>query len=307
MKKITFLFGGNSDEHEISVKSFKNINEHAQVIENIKFDHIYIDKNGKWSKSISDTSHIYWPIIHGKFGEDGQVQKLLEKKGLNYIGSSSLSSMITFDKLKTQKVLARNNIKTPKTLTITKLTKGNLNKIQKFSLPLFIKPNKNGSSVGLLKLNSFDNLEDKIVTQLKNFGKILVQEYVAGREFTCGVIRKGNKFLPLVPTEIVLTKGKIFDYQNKYYSKKQVEVTPPKNLQNNILKEIKKLSLRCHKILKLRDYSRTDIIMNSNGELVVLEINSIPGMTENSILPQQMDSMGIETEKFIRIMVKNFS
>ena len=283
IKKLTFIYGGPSLEHEISVKSFQNIYETIKTNPNFLIRKIFIDKKGVPDRELKFVKdEIVWPIMHGEFGEDGEIQKILEKQNIKFIGNSSKASRLTIDKIKTGNILKKYKIKTPKVL----FTKNNLES------PLFIKPVESGSSVGLVKYNQ---------------KSILIQEFVSGREFTCGVILKDKTFMALVPSEMVLEKDKIFDYKNKYNSKIKNEYTPPQNLDQKTLKEIQALALKTHKITGCKDYSRTDMILNSKNELVVLEINSIPGMTKGSLVPQQLENMGIATSEFVDIMVENNS
>ncbi len=282
--KLTFIYGGPGEEHEVSVKSFQNIYETAKQNTQYEINTIFVDKKGKWdNKKKFDKKEIVWPIIHGKFGEDGQIQKILEQQKIKFIGNSKTCSELTIDKVKTQKILAKNNIKVPRII----FSKENL------KIPIIIKPSNNGSSVGLLKY-SHEN--------------ILIQECILGREFICGVIKKADKFIALTPTEIVLEKNQIFDYQKKYNDKTgTIEITPPKNLDIKILKKIQDMALKVHKMTGCRDYSRTDMILNSKNQLVVLEINSVPGLTKASLVPQQLSASGYTLKEFIDIMVKNNS
>ncbi len=281
-QKLTFIYGGPGAEHEVSLKSFENIYATAKANVNLEIRKIFIDKDGKWDSSKKfEKDELVWPIMHGKFGEDGEIQKILEKQNIKFIGNSFKASALTIDKLKTQKLLEKQRVKVPKIL----FSKENL------KTSLFLKPIDSGSSVGLVKYNH------------KN---VLIQECIEGREFTCGVIREGKKFVSLTPTEIVLESGQIFDYENKYNNESgNVEITPPKNLDAKIFKKIQDTALKVHKITDCNDYSRTDMILNSKNQLVVLEINSVPGLTKASLVPQQLVASGYSLKEFIDIMVEN--
>lgn len=310
MIKVAILYGGGGSEHEVSISSAKNILEN---IDHSKFDvlEIFIDKDKNYKigeeifeeeKGLEEIKNrkidIAFPVIHGDYGEDGILQDKLERKGIKFVGSSSEVSAITIDKNKTNEVLSKNNIKIPKSKIISKE-----NNLIDFNYPIIVKPVDEGSSVGLFKFeneNEYKNSQNKI---FENHEIMLAQEFIEGREFTCGVIEKEGKATPLVATEVILTKGNLFDYTAKYTPSGCKEITPAE-IDEDLMKRIQNTALSCHNILGCNSISRTDLILKEN-ELYVLEINTIPGMTKTSFIPAEAKACGYEMKDLITILINS--
>jgi D-alanine-D-alanine ligase len=325
---LALVYGGPSSEHEISVKSFNNVYENilnSKLKDSLNLEIIFISKKGEWRvrgnegklakpifpqtilKNLQKGNFIVWPIMHGEFGEDGEFQKLCEKNKIKCIGSNSKVSKLAMDKFKTQKVLEKNGIVCPKSILIEK-GKTNTNKIilvkDKFTFPIIFKPVDLGSSVGLVKVDKKENFEKELNKYFSKFEKVLIQEFVTGREFTCGVLENKNKLIRLDATEIVLKNSKTFDYKTKYTADACQEVTPA-NVNKKVMKNLQEIAEKVHKLIGCKDYSRTDMIMRDTGEVVVLEINTLPGLTKTSFIPQQLQVKNITIPKFIDIIIKN--
>jgi D-alanine-D-alanine ligase len=307
-KKIAVLMGGPSSEYEISLASGENVlNNLPSKYEKIK---ILIDKKLFWhieNKKYTQKEAIkflkeknidlVFIALHGKYGEDGKIQRILEKAKIKFTGSDEKASKIGIDKLKTYKILKKNKILFPKTWTLNEfIKKFNYN----FSFPIVMKPNDQGSSVGVSILKNPDKKSFlKAVKIAKKFSKkILVQEYIKGIEVTCGVL--GSK--PLEPTLILPQKRDFFDYFSKYTPNATKEITPAP-LEKNLIRKIKRTALLVHKVIGCRHFSRTDFIL-SGKNLYVLEINTIPGLTKTSLLPQQAKAKGINFENFLEKIIK---
>lgn len=309
MKKIniSIILGGPSAEHEVSIKSANGI------IQNIDLDKynlrtIFISKKNIWKidganknrgvilKEIKDG--IVWPILHGNFGEDGKLQKILEKNKIKFIGSGSKSSRLAMDKYKTQKILERNGIECPKSILIKNL------KTKVSSFPLILKPIDSGSSVDLYKVKTEGEYKKAIKKMLPKYRKVLCQEVVTGRELTCGVLERRKKLFALPATEIILTKGELFDYKAKYTVKGCIETTPAE-ISSKDMKKVQEVAIKVHKILGCSDFSRVDMFLTNDGKIKVLEINTIPGLTETSLIPQQLRTSGMNIPQFIDVLVEN--
>lgn len=276
-------------------------------------------------------------IIHGQYGEDGTIQKLFEKHKIKFVGSDSKTSSIAINKYKTNKILQNNNINIPKYKLLTRdnvkiiLDNYNKNQIQKdkthknfknkslnnskeslfkdFTYPIILKPLTEGSSVDLYKVIDNKNLFKVINKVFKIYDKVLLQECIIGREFSCGVIdiknKKQIKQKSLMPTEIIVKKGAIFDYNAKYTIGLCQEITPPQELSDNIIKNIQSTAINCHQILNCKDISRTDMILSQSDNLLyVLEVNTIPGMTKNSFIPQQAIASGLQVTQLLDILLR---
>jgi len=236
---------------------------------------------------------IVFPIIHGAYGEDGEIQTLLEKYNIPFFGSGSKAMKLTIDKQKTGDFLTSKRFRTPKSVIVSEE-----HTTLDIPFPLIVKPCNEGSSVSLYKVQNPEELQDVLQNELLTRKEILVQEFVKGREFTCGVVEIHGETIALLPTEVILTKGELFDYEAKYQVGGCTEVTPAEVDPETLLR-IQQTSLGVHQACGCKDISRTDMILNTQGELVVLEINTIPGMTPTSFVPAELVASGYSVAEFL--------
>lgn len=310
MKKLFILYGGPGREHEVSVSSGKNIIEALNAAD-IPYQSILIDKNKAWvyeGKSMPQSeglsllqteNALVFQVIHGTFGEDGELTSLLEESNISFVGSSSLSMKLTIDKFQTEKKLKENAIATTESILVKDISQTQHLSV---SFPAFIKPKDEGSSVSLFKVKNETELKSALEESLPAFGAMLVQPFVVGRELTCGVVEFDGQTKALAPTEIILTKGETFDYEAKYTVGGSREVTPAE-IDEETTKRVKELALLVHEVCGCKDISRTDMILREDGELVVLEINTIPGMTKTSFVPAQLEASGYSVADFVKEML----
>ncbi|MDI9354873.1 MAG: ATP-grasp domain-containing protein [Cyanobium sp. MAG06] len=210
---------------------------------------------------------------------------------------------LTIDKYKTGELLEKNNIRVPKSYLVNKET--DLSGIQ-ISFPCIVKPKDEGSSFSLYKPANKEELYNIINKELEIRDDILIQEFVVGREITCGVIEYKGRIEALLPTEVILTKGELFDYEAKYTIGGCEEITPPKNLEERYLRQIQELAIRVFQLCDCKDIARVDVILTENGDMVVLEINTLPGMSEYSFIPQQLIATGYSIKDFIQGMLNKY-
>ncbi len=310
MIKIAIIFGGPGKEDEVSISSAKNILEN---IDRDKFEvvEVFVDKNKKYiindkifaeQEGLQEIKNmkveVIFPIIHGTYGEDGELQSELEELGVPFVGSSSRVSALTIDKNKTNSLLERNGIKIPRSKIISKEDIG-----FDFQYPIILKPINEGSSVDLFKFENKNYSDNQIDFVFKNHKEMLAQEFVTGREFTCGVIEKEGEVIPLIATEIILTKGELFDYQAKYTVGGCKEITPAE-IDVVTMKNIQDIAVACHKVLGCKSISRTDIILKDN-DIYVLEINTVPGMTKTSFIPQQAKVCGYDMKELVTMVINS--
>lgn len=243
--------------------------------------------------------------MHGPYGEDGTVQALLEIAGIPYTGSGVLASALAMDKVKSAEIFKSHRILTPSYVAFnkrewSKKKNGLRNAVKKLGYPVVVKPQDQGSSVGITIVPSETKLTSAVSTAFKYSSRAMAQKYIRGREVTCAVVDKGivGTEMPLMPTEIIPKTSKFFDYHAKYTPGASEEITPP-NLPKLLIKKIQKTALVCHKALGCSGMSRTDMILTNSkvksqkSKLYVLEVNTIPGMTETSLLPQAAKACGI--------------
>lgn len=208
---------------------------------------------------------------------------------------------LTIDKQETCDRLSSLGFRTPKSVVATPGT--DLDGLA-LEYPVIVKPKSEGSSVSLYKPASREELSQALSKEFAHRSEILVQEFVSGREFTCGVIGTGDGAEALVPTEVILTQGELFDYDAKYRAGACLEVTPAE-VEAEVFERIRQTAKNVHAACGCRDLSRTDMILNAKGELVVLEINTIPGMTGTSFVPAQLKAVGSDLQAFVRNVFDN--
>jgi len=279
--KIAVLMGGNSSEREVSLSSGK------QVLENLnkeKFDVFAYDTKADLEKLFLDIKakkiDVCFIALHGKGGEDGAIQGMLDVLNIPYTGCGVLASAVGMDKNIFKMLLNANSIITPNDLQVGALT-----------FPCVIKPSKSGSSVGVSIIES--QAEFALAfgkAQKASEGEVMIEELIKGREITVGVL--GNKELQVLPVVEICPKNKFFDYQAKYDADFCTEIVPAK-IPSSAKDKAQVIALNIYRLLGCRGFSRIDMILKDSGELVVLEINTIPGLTPNSLLPKAAKAAGI--------------
>lgn len=314
MKNLFILYGGPGREHEVSISSGENVMRSLDK-GGVTYESIAINKDRTWvykDKKLSqaegvqilkDSDALVFQLVHGTYGEDGELVKILEENSIPCIGSLSDAMKLTIDKYKTEQVLKENNIITTESFLVD--TVSHIDDVH-VEFPAFIKPKDEGSSISLFKVKNKVELGEALMRSVPVYGSMLVQPFVGGRELTCGVVEIEGEVRSLPPTEVILTKGETFDYEAKYSVGGSEEVTPA-HLDDETTKRVKELALLVHTTMGCKDISRTDMILRENGELVVLEINTVPGMTKTSFIPQQLSATGYSIADFARGMLQKYS
>jgi len=237
--------------------------------------------------------------LHGETGENGKLQALFDVMGIKYTGSGYLGSALAMNKKIAKRLFSEAGIETPKGAVITK---GQAGRAPDLALPAIVKPVSGGSSIGVVKAQTREELENAVAEALKNDGEVIVEEFIEGREFSCGIL--GEKALPLI--EIIPRDG-FYDYEHKYQAGLTKEVCPAE-LDEKTAKKIQSLALAAHRALGLSVYSRVDFILGHGGGIYCLEANTLPGMTPTSLLPQEANAVGISYEQLcgeiIRLSLK---
>ncbi|MFQ5452347.1 MAG: ATP-grasp domain-containing protein [Candidatus Paceibacterota bacterium] len=231
--------------------------------------------------------------MHGEFGEDGSLQRLLDNRSIPYCGSGRESSKLVWDKLKAAiKVAVLDNVYIPKTEIITSKTLDSWK-----SFPAIIKPNKKGSSVGVFIINSATEIS------LPENQDYLIQEFIQSIEVSAGALQRSDgSFVLIPPIEIIPRTSDFFDYKSKYEPGESLETTPPKNIDTKLSHEISQLACDIHNILGCRVYSRSDFIVRGNN-IYYLETNTLPGFTSNSLFPKEARAANISFEELIEFII----
>jgi D-alanine-D-alanine ligase len=228
--------------------------------------------------------------LHGTWGEDGRIQGLLDTIGIPYTGSGVLASALAMDKVMAKRVLASEGIDVPRGVVVTSASGDDLRQARSVGLPAFVKPVASGSSVGAAIVTSAEQLAPAIVDALRYDERALVEELLGGRELTVAVI--GNDDLTPLPVIEIVTKRQFFDYTAKYSAGESDEIVPAR-IPDDIARRAQDIAVRAHKALGCRGMSRTDL-MWSGDRMATLEVNTVPGMTANSLLPKAARAAGIQ-------------
>jgi len=335
--KIAILFGSSSNEHDVSIVSAKSI------IKNLDYTRyevtpIYLDKNNiLYEASLTDLKSdldfkanlkkitegleyfknftLIFIMIHGKNGEDGILSSIFEFLNIKYIGNKPEASIITMNKVLTKNILELNNIKTAKYLYFHKYNNEyiyrdkivTLNELEdiinhKFNYPLYVKPTKSGSSLGITHVLDKKSLLKAINYALDIDNEILIEEEIKGRELECGVLEYNGNVISSCVGEVKCNNS-FYSFAEKYQASTSNTVIPA-NLSKDISTKIENLSSKIFKILNLHGYSRIDFFLNKNNEIILNEINTIPGFTETSMYPKLFIAKGISYSELLNILIE---
>lgn len=281
--KVGILMGGVSAEREVSLSSGKMIAEH---MDKTKYETLPITINKQEDVfSLCKDIDFAFLILHGKFGEDGRVQTILEAMNIPYSGCGPLGSAIAMDKDITKKILRSDNIRTADWLIIKDINNIDDEKLEKIGYPFFVKPNSGGSSVATNLVKNKEELIKAIEEALKYDKEVMVEQYIKGDEITVSVI--DGELYPVIAIE---PKGDFFCYKSKYDrvdGAKEYVI----ELDENLNKEVQTMAKNVWNSLKLEGYARVDMIV-SNNVPYILEVNTLPGMGPTSLMPQSYMATG---------------
>ena len=299
-KKILVLSGGISKERAISldtgIQVAKELKKHGYIVKICEPDN-YLERNIKVFKP-----NIIFNALHGQFGEDGYIQTILERFQIPYTHSGVVASSIAMDKEISKKIFIKNKINTPKFLTYSYDIKNSdlikkINKSLKF--PVVVKPLNEGSSVNVYICGKKKII--KILSDLKNYKKVMIEEFIGGREIQVAIM--GNKKLGAIE---LVPKRKFYDYEAKYNSKANTKHIIPVDLPRNRLKQLMDIALKAHKKIGCSGVTRSDF-KYFEGKFYLLEINTQPGMTKLSLVPEIAHYKGISFIKLIEWILKDAS
>jgi len=297
-KKILILSGGISKERLISLDTGLQV---AKELKKNKYKVRISEPNINLSKTIQKFNpDIIFNALHGQFGEDGYIQTILERFKIPYTHSGVIASSIAMDKEISKNIFIKNKINTPKFFTYSYNIKNSdlIKKIyKKLSFPVVVKPLNEGSSVNVY-ICSRKNLI-KILNSLKNYKKVMIEEFIAGREIQVAIM--GNKKLGAIELK---PKRKFYDYQAKYNANAKTQHLIPVNLAKNKLKEVLNMATKAHKIIGCSGVTRSDFKFYK-GKFYLLEINTQPGMTKLSLVPEIAAYKGISFLKLIQWILKD--
>ena len=316
--KIAVFTGGDSSEYVISMKSARQVlrwleaaghlcylveARHYNWTVHVDGGQVPLDKN-TFSFHHNGEEHGFdfvWNTIHGTPGEDGKLQGFFDMIGIPYSSSNHLSSALTFDKYTCKCFLKQHGITTPEASLVRKHTESDLEAVADLvGLPCFVKPNNGGSSFGTTKVNHFEDLEAALKVALGEDSEAIVERYIKGTEVTCGLL-KGPDGFTLFPITEIISENEFFDYEAKYTQGKAQEITPAR-IDPDIEKKCRDMAIKIYELTSCSGIIGVDFIIKGN-QVYFLELNSIPGMSEESIIPKQVTTMGLEMPDLLQRVI----
>lgn len=306
--KIGVLMGGRSKENEVSVMSGTAC---LNALRNMGYDAKAIILEEEMARQIMNACNacdIIFIALHGRFGEDGTVQGLLELTEKPYTHSGVAASAVAMDKALTKTIAKSIGIPSAPDLTIcidqgfdAELSIERVDEIGGF--PLIVKPCNEGSTIGLRRVDNEGELKNAISLASKFDIRVIVEKYICGRELTVGIIDSPKEALPIV--EVITKSGGLYDYEAKYRSK-DTKYIAPAEVDSITRSKLQEYSMRIHEEINCYDLSRSDFIVTKDAEILFLEINTVPGMTERSLVPKAAEAAGIPYEKLVeRILISS--
>jgi len=315
---IAIFTGGDSSEYVISMKSAGQVLKwleaagHSCYLVEVKRDkwtvhlgkkRVPLDKNSFsfLNKEEKVTFDFVWNTIHGTPGEDGKLQGCFDLMGIPYSSSNQFSSALTFNKYTCKGFLKQHNVLTPEASLVRKSMETDLEAVAaSVGLPCFVKPNSGGSSFGIAKVVHFEELKAALDEALREDDEAIVERYIKGTEVTCGLM-KGRDGFTLFPLTEIITENEFFDYEAKYTVGKAMEITPAR-IDNEVTKKCQEMAMAIYKLCNCSGIVRVDFIIKGN-QVYFLELNSIPGMSKESIIPKQVRTMGLKMETLLQQVI----
>jgi len=307
-EKIAVLMGGRSLEREVSLASGQRVFEALEALGyralplDVTPDLVDTLRNGK-----PDAVYI---ALHGKFGEDGTVQEALEFLGIPYTGPGVIASTFAWDKALSKRLFASQDIPTPAWATFTSDAFKEMGAASALDLvperiggfPVCVKPSKQGSALGLSKVEDAEHLPDSLLSALSFGEAAVVEKWIDGTEIAVAVL-DGPKGPEVLPSVEMVAKSGVFDY-SAMYTVGETDYYCPARLDAEVASEVAGLAKKCHEVLGCRDVSRTDMVVDAHGRPFVLEVNTSPGMTETSLLPMAAAAVGVDFPQLVGRLVR---
>jgi D-alanine-D-alanine ligase len=294
--KVAVLMGGKSPEHEVSLVTGRGVVEN---LDKEKYEVVPItipkETNDLEFLDLSPPPDLFFIALHGPFGEDGTIQGILDFLGYKYTGSGVLASALGMNKIMFKKVIKQENIPTPNWIVLNKSETILDEKLNKIGPSWVVKPSSQGSSVGINIVNKQKELKKALDKAFEFDNQVLVEEYIDGIEVSCGLLGNDNpRALPVIE---ICPKTEFFDYQAKYNAEKCEEIVPAR-ISDQLTEKVQDLAKRVYRTINCCGFGRVDMIIKDNHPYV-LEINTIPGLTPTSLLPQEAKAAGISYSKLL--------
>ncbi|WP_075321689.1 D-alanine--D-alanine ligase [Histophilus somni] len=293
-QKIAVLLGGTSAEREVSLNSGNAV---LTALRNQGFDAHPIDPKEYPVVMLKEQGFDrVFNILHGRGGEDGTIQGLLEQIGLPYTGCGVMASALTMDKMRTKMLWKAFGLPVADMEVVTRTSFSQLNPqvvVEKLGLPLMVKPSLEGSSVGLTKVNAIDDLKSAVEFALQYDESVLIEEWLSGDELTVPIL--GNEVLPSIK---IVPQGEFYDYEAKYIAD-NTQYFCPSGLTEEREQELRQLVKQAYDVVGCRGWSRIDVMLDGEGKFRLVEVNTNPGMTSHSLFPKSAATVGYSFEQLV--------
>jgi D-alanine-D-alanine ligase len=288
--------GGSSAEREISIRTGSGV---MRALQSLGYDAQSLDYDQRFIDAIREIApDVVFNALHGPGGEDGHVQALLDFLAIPYTGSGVEAAALAMDKHLTKKLLAAEGLPTA-AWDVFDLSGGTLPLLPgSLDLPLVIKPRFEGSALGVVIVKTHEQWTSAMLSAAKTYSQIMAEEYLAGREFTVAIL--GEEALPVI--EIIPNADEFYTFDAKYAPGGSTHIVPAK-IDEDLAARLQMIALSVHRLLGLRDYSRTDFIVTKEGRPQILEINTLPGLTATSLVPDACAAVGISYEALVDRLV----
>ena len=282
------LRGGPSEEREVSLASGAAVANACRRIGHIVTE---ADVTPQDTSALDIPAHVVFPVLHGTFGEDGQLQALLEKRGIVYVGSDSRASALAMNKAEAKTIWQREGLPTAPWVCVD--VENLKQKTAELTPPVVIKPAAQGSSIGVRLASTAKQLAEHLDQSVKSWGEVLVEQQLLGKELTVGILE--HEALPIVE---IRTAVEFYDYQAKY-ARDDTHYLFDVDLPEHVYRDVQQTALRAFQALGCRDYSRVDLIVDRRLGPQLLEVNTIPGFTDHSLLPKAAQRAGIPFDALV--------
>ena len=296
--KVAVLAGGVGSEREVSLQSGDNV---YQALKTTGLETVFYDLTPEKMSILDDSSiDVFFPVLHGQFGEDGQLQAILEEKNLCFTGSDSASSQTAFDKMLSKQAFFHTHLPIAKHLIVhgSDTPSDLAEHLKKLASKFVVKPLKQGSSVGITITDDPGKAAIEAIQCFKTYGDCMVEEFICGREITVGIV--DGKALPIIE---IRSRTNFYDYHAKYESDATEYLFD--TIEDPVLAAtIQTMALTCFHELGCRHLGRVDFILAGSGTSYILEINTLPGFTSHSLLPMAAQKAGINTPQLCRQIVE---
>ncbi len=302
-KKIAVLMGGRSLEREVSLRSGQRVSE---ALQDLGYNVFQLDIDEKLVESLREASpDLVYIALHGKYGEDGTVQELLELMGILYTGPNAHACRISFDKIISKEILLRNALPTPPFYALSAASFKEMGAadlldmvVEKLGLPLVVKPAGQGSALGIKVVRKAEELPQALIFSLSYDERVFVEKYIKGKEISVSIL--GEEVLSAVE---IVPKKEFFDYE-AMYTMGMTDYYIPARLSQDELEKVMEVSLQCHHSLNCEPLSRVDLIYEEESKTpYILEINTSPGMTDTSLLPLAAEASGLSFNDLVEEII----